>query len=111
MIKNDFSTIFRRNAAVFNILFPKIVSQIMLANTTSQHLEHIEMSLANHLIIVCGHAIWLGGPRKGYDEAEWLIESYKAGETPTFIEHIKAGVEALGKDERAILMFSGYVKA
>ncbi|KAK3946048.1 FolC bifunctional protein [Diplogelasinospora grovesii] len=61
----------------------------------------------NHLVIVCGHAIWAGGPKNGWDEGEWLIESYKAGETPTFIEHIKAGVKVLGEDERAVLIFSG----
>lgn len=61
----------------------------------------------NHLIIVCGHGIWLGGPQKGWDEAEWLIESYKSGETPTFIEHIKAGVKVLSEDDRAVLVFSG----
>ena len=61
----------------------------------------------NHLIIVCGHGIWLGGPARGHDESEWLIEDYKKGETPTFIEHIKAGVKALSEDERSVLVFSG----
>lgn len=67
------------------------------------------MSPPNHLIIVTGHAIWLGGPKYGYDEAEWLIESYKKGETPTFIEHIKAGIQALAADDDAVLVFSGQV--
>ena len=61
----------------------------------------------SHLIVVCGHAIWLGGPKNGWDEAEWLIEGYKQGETPTFIEHIKAGVRLLSQDENAVLVFSG----
>lgn len=61
----------------------------------------------SHLIIVCAHAIWLGGPKNGWDEAEWLIEDYKRGETPTFIEHIKAGVQLLSQDENAVLVFSG----
>ncbi|KAK3327843.1 hypothetical protein B0T19DRAFT_175435 [Cercophora scortea] len=65
------------------------------------------MAPPNHLVIVCGHAIWAGGPQNGWDEAEWLIESYKQGETPTFIKHIKAGVEILAQDERAVLVFSG----
>jgi folylpolyglutamate synthase len=65
------------------------------------------MPTPRHLIIVCGHAIWLGGPKNGWDEAEWLIEGYKQGETPTFIEHIKAGVQTLSQDETAVLVFSG----
>ena len=60
-----------------------------------------------HLIIVCGHAIWTGGPANGHDESEWLIEAYKKGETPTFIEHIKAGLRELSQDQNAILIFSG----
>ena len=67
------------------------------------------MSPPKHLVVVTGHAIWLGGPKNGYDEAEWLIESYKKGETPTFIEHIKAGVQVLAGDDEAVLVFSGRV--
>lgn len=61
----------------------------------------------NHLIVVCGHAIWLGGPDRGYNEAEWLLEPFQKGETVAFIEHIKDGVKALGQDDRAVLVFSG----
>ncbi|KAL1892670.1 hypothetical protein Sste5346_006957 [Sporothrix stenoceras] len=63
--------------------------------------------LPNHLVVVCGHGIWQGGPANGHDESEWLIESYKAGETPTFIEHIKAGIQVLANDESAVVAFSG----
>ncbi|KAK3308948.1 Mur ligase [Chaetomium strumarium] len=68
---------------------------------------HLPAMPPSHLIVVCGHAIWLGGPKNGWDETEWLIESYKKGETPTFIEHIKAGVRLLSQDERSVLVFSG----
>ncbi|KAL2160613.1 hypothetical protein VTH06DRAFT_1301 [Thermothelomyces fergusii] len=60
-----------------------------------------------HLIIVCGHAVWVGGPKNGWDEAEWLIQDFQRGETPTFIEHIKAGVRLLRQDDDATLVFSG----
>lgn len=65
--------------------------------------------ISNHLIIVCCHGIWLGGTSSGFDEEEWLIADFQKGETPTFIEHIKAGLRELEGDEKAVLMFSGYV--
>jgi hypothetical protein len=61
----------------------------------------------NHLIIVCCHAVWLGGPMRGFSEEEWLFADFQAGETLTFIEHIKAGLRVLKDDTRSILMFSG----
>ncbi|KAJ4396128.1 hypothetical protein N0V93_000345 [Gnomoniopsis smithogilvyi] len=61
----------------------------------------------NHLIIVCGHAIWAGGPTNGQDESEWLIEDWKKGESPTYTAHIKAGLQALSEDDRGVLVFSG----
>jgi hypothetical protein len=63
---------------------------------------------ADHLILVCCHAIWLGGPSKGRHEAEWLIAPFQNGETPTFIEHVKKGLGMLFTVPNSLLVFSGY---
>ncbi|KAK8138961.1 hypothetical protein PG984_002341 [Apiospora sp. TS-2023a] len=60
-----------------------------------------------HIVILCCHGIWLGGPERGFDESEWLIAGFQAGETPTFIEHIKAGLRVLREDRGSVLIFSG----
>ncbi|KAL4944286.1 hypothetical protein BDV06DRAFT_220441 [Aspergillus oleicola] len=68
------------------------------------------MATKTHLLIVCCHAIYLGGPTKpfkGLAEEEWLIEPFQRGETPTFMEHVRAGCRLLAGDEGAVLVFSG----
>ncbi|ODM14783.1 hypothetical protein SI65_09777 [Aspergillus cristatus] len=61
----------------------------------------------NHLIIVCCHAIYLGGPTRGLSEDEWAIEPFQRGETSTFTEHVKAGLQVLADHPCGLLVFSG----
>jgi hypothetical protein len=64
---------------------------------------------AARLIIVCCHGIWLGGPSLGDDEIEWFIAPFQHGETPTFTQHIKAGLRLLSSTPGSLLIFSGYL--
>ncbi|KAK1468586.1 hypothetical protein CMEL01_00353 [Colletotrichum melonis] len=77
--------------------------------TLSKRIEAMTSTAApTNLIVVCCHGIWTGGPTNGRAESEWLIADFQTGETPTFIEHIKAGLTALrdGYPDSA-LVFSG----
>ncbi|KAK0517448.1 hypothetical protein JMJ35_000603 [Cladonia borealis] len=66
-----------------------------------------DLNALEQLIIVCCHAIWLGGPTKGQDESEWLIENFQKNETPTFIEHIDCALKLLESQPNAMVIFSG----
>ncbi|KAJ5516214.1 hypothetical protein N7527_007774 [Penicillium freii] len=41
------------------------------------------------------------------DAPSRLIEPFQKGETPTFIDHVKAGLKALAEDPHGLLVFSG----
>ncbi|KAL9601023.1 MAG: hypothetical protein Q9179_003011 [Wetmoreana sp. 5 TL-2023] len=76
-----------------------------MCHTTSDQNAYASIK---RLIIVCCHAIWLGGPSNGRDETEWAIEPFQQGEIPTLIEHIKEGLKALHNGPESLLVFSGY---
>lgn len=64
----------------------------------------------SHLIIVPGHAIWLGtDPNQRLSEDQWLLEPYQKGKgrLAAFFAHISRGAELAVRDEDALLVFSG----
>ena len=62
----------------------------------------------SHLVIVAGHAVWLGHSSPPEQlEADWILEPYQHGQTATFKQHIQRGSELAVKDPSALLVFSG----
>lgn len=62
-----------------------------------------------NLIIVPGHAIWLGGASLGMNDTEWNLAKGREGEGKTYVKHIEAGIQEALKDQSSLLVFSGYV--
>lgn len=67
------------------------------------------MKSLNHLVMVPGHAIWIGNDvDKVEDDKEWVLEGMqKGGSVRTFMKHLEMGVEVMREDEGALLVFSG----
>lgn len=63
-----------------------------------------------NLVMVAGHSVYTSSNCGKLDKEEsWFLESYQKhpGQAATFLSHIEEGVEAAGKDEEALLLFSG----
>lgn len=64
----------------------------------------------HNLVMVAGHAVYTSTRCDNADsEGSWFLESYQKhpGQALTFLHHIKAGVETVAADEKALLLFSG----
>ncbi|KAH9954912.1 hypothetical protein BGW80DRAFT_1397374 [Lactifluus volemus] len=67
-------------------------------------------SVLNHLVIVPGHAIWIGARADdAEDEDSWLLAPYQRGRgrPSIFRAHISLGSQIATEDSRALLVFSG----
>jgi hypothetical protein len=65
-----------------------------------------QLTEVSHLIVIAGHAIWLGGDSYLRDK-DWILEPYQHGQTGLFAAHIVRGAEMLIQDPAALLVFSG----
>jgi hypothetical protein len=61
------------------------------------------------LILVPGHAIYLGSKEGPESPKSWILESYQSASNQhlVFISHIERGVELAAQDKHALLLFSG----
>ncbi|MHC4376558.1 MAG: YdcF family protein [Planctomycetota bacterium] len=64
-----------------------------------------EIATYDHLVLVPGHAVWIGGPPDA--DSSWTLAPYQAGEGRAFAGHLRVAVEAVVADPRAWLVTSG----
>lgn len=91
----------------------KSVSNLLLdrfARSASAHWRPAEWEQLSTLVVVAGHAIFVGPswrPGDLLEEHNWVLESFQHGQVSTFLKHIEKGVEIAANDTSALLMFSG----
>lgn len=87
-------------------------SQFVSARASSQlFAEHESPYKAlKTLVMVAGHAVYTSSKcDKPEGEDAWFLEPYQKhpGQASSFVDHIRAGVEAAAGDDDALLLFSG----
>ena len=94
------SSVFRREDAVRHPL-PRSI-----ADTLAPAPDLADLS---HLVIVAGHAIWLGGDvARAREDEDWVLEPRQHhGSVPTFVKHVERGVQIAASDPSALLVMSG----
>ncbi|KAG2319605.1 hypothetical protein Bca4012_054151 [Brassica carinata] len=63
-----------------------------------------------NLVMVAGHSVYTSSNCGKIDKEEsWFLESYQKhpGQAATFLSHIEKGVEAAGREDESLLLFSG----
>lgn len=63
----------------------------------------------NHLVMVPGHAVWLGQDASmAVTNDDWVLEKMqRGGSVRTYVEHIRRAADIVQKDPHALLVFSG----
>lgn len=95
------------------ILLSLYGSRLQLSNAYNRanvDTDSYPLSNLRNLVMVAGHSIYTSSGCGKFDkEDSWFLESYQKhpGQAATFVDHIKAGVDAAAKDDKALLLFSG----
>ncbi|CAI9115662.1 OLC1v1016631C1 [Oldenlandia corymbosa var. corymbosa] len=72
--------------------------------------ESYPFAQLRNLVMVAGHSVYTSSSCEKVDkENAWFLESYQKhkGQAATFVSHIQKGIEITGKDNAALLLFSG----
>ena len=70
--------------------------------------EQCPFHSARRLIVVTGHAVLTSLDYHNLtDDSQWALQSFQRSQLPTFISHIRRGVELAAADPSAVLLFSG----
>lgn len=79
-------------------------------NVGSDSSESYPFANLRNLVMVAGHSVYSSSSCEKVDKEDaWFLESYQKhkGQAATFLSHIEKGVEITGKDDAALLLFSG----
>jgi hypothetical protein len=62
----------------------------------------------DRLIVVAGHAVYVGKDLSSADKDEnWILKSFQKGEPSCYIEQVKLGVELAASQPKSLVVFSG----
>jgi len=67
------------------------------------------MASVDHLVMVPGHAVWLGHDAElAEEDDDWVLEPMqRGGSVRTYVKHIRRAGEILASDPHSLLVFSG----
>ncbi len=61
-----------------------------------------------NLVLVAAHAVYIGNDFiEPAEDRNWFLQSFQRGEPPSYIEHIRAGIDDAARDPSSLLVFSG----
>lgn len=82
-----------------------------MIKTPQTTFEKEKLTECDHLIVVCGHAITIAESLDAVESTDsaWSLLPYQRNQDlpPTFVSHIRRGVEAAEADPKSLLVFSG----
>ncbi|CAA7047801.1 unnamed protein product [Microthlaspi erraticum] len=98
------------SSSIYGSSFRSTVTASAYKRTTDLDNELYPFAHLKSLVMVAGHSVYTSSDcGKIEREESWFLESYQKhpGQAATFLSHIQEGVEAAGRDDESLLLFSG----